>query len=422
MSNISPNTISINLTKGTFIDVFAGCGGLSLGLINAGWAGLFAIEKDDFAFQTLSNNLINKPDSSFVWPEWLPQTTHCVASLIDTYTDNLKAMGGQVDLLAGGPPCQGFSSAGRRVSNDPRNSLMQSYLKLVEIVKPKSVLIENVHGITVDFSDSSTDSGKLNYSKILIDALSIEYDVFFRTINVSDFGVPQARNRFFLLAMRKDLRNEKSENPFPLLYEGKNTFLKNKGLLSPVSAHTAISDLEIHRNGRVVCNDSPNFEAIGYVGPQSSYQKLMREGSVEAPSNTRLAKHKPHIVTRFTEIIRLCQIEGRLNRSISAQMRELFGLRKLALRVLDPDAPSPTITSMPDDLLHYREPRTLTVRENARLQSFPDWYEFYGKYTTGGVLRKKEVPRFTQVANAVPPLMAEAIGHTLKTWLRINRT
>ena len=79
---------------------------------------------------------------------------------------------------------------------------------------------------------------------------------------------------------------------------------------------------------------------------------------------------------------------------------------------------SPTITSMPDDLLHYSEPRTLTVRENARLQTFPDWYSFQGKYTTGGHRRKQEVPRFTQVANAVPPLVARAIGETLTDLLR----
>ena len=102
-----------------------------------------------------------------------------------------------------------------------------------------------------------------------------------------------------------------------------------------------------------------------------------------------------------------------MNTSISTEVRARFGLKKRALRVLDPDRPSPTITSMPDDLIHYSEPRTLTVRENARLQSFPDWYSFQGKYTTGGHLRKKEVPRFTQVANAVPPLVARAIGEML---------
>jgi DNA (cytosine-5)-methyltransferase 1 len=85
----------------------------------------------------------------------------------------------------------------------------------------------------------------------------------------------------------------------------------------------------------------------------------------------------------------------------------------MATRVLDPDKPAPTITSMPDDLLHYAEPRTLTVRENARLQTFPDWFAFQGKYTTGGDRRAREVPRFTQVANAVPPLLAELWGEVL---------
>jgi DNA (cytosine-5)-methyltransferase 1 len=125
-------------------------------------------------------------------------------------------------------------------------------------------------------------------------------------------------------------------------------------------------------------------------------------------------------VDRFREIIKLSHAEGRLNTSISADIRARFGIKKMALRVLDPDRPSPTITSMPDDLLHYSEPRTLTVRENARLQTFPDWYSFQGKYTTGGHLRKQEVPRFTQVANAVPPLVARAIGETLTELLRNN--
>src|SRR5258708_25460262 len=139
----------------------------------------------------------------------------------------------------------------------------------------------------------------------------------------------------------------------------------------------------------------------------------MNTGSV-GPTDLRLARHSDEIANRFQDIIELSHAEGRLNTTISAEIRARFGLRKMALRVLDPDRPSPTITSMPDDLLHYREPRTLTVRENARLQGFPDWFSFQGKYTTGGHLRKQEVPRFTQVANAVPPLVARAIGELLR--------
>ena len=89
------------------------------------------------------------------------------------------------------------------------------------------------------------------------------------------------------------------------------------------------------------------------------------------------------------------------------------GLNRRGVTVLDPQAPAPTITSIPDEIIHYNEPRILTVREHARIQSFPDWFEFKGKYTSGGDLRKKEVPRYTQVGNAVPPLFAEQIGIAL---------
>ena len=105
----------------------------------------------------------------------------------------------------------------------------------------------------------------------------------------------------------------------------------------------------------------------------------------------------------------------RLGIQLNAEQRKEFGVAKSTLRVLNPDAPAPTITSLPDDLLHYAEPRTLTVRENARLQTFPDWFVFKGKYTTGGDRRVREVPRFTQVANAVPPLLAELFGTVLGT-------
>jgi DNA (cytosine-5)-methyltransferase 1 len=136
-------------------------------------------------------------------------------------------------------------------------------------------------------------------------------------------------------------------------------------------------------------------------------------GGSNPVGDLRLARHSAAIEKRFAEIIETCHAEGRLNVSVGAGIRARYGLKKQALRVLDPDLPSPTITSMPDDLLHYSEARTLTVRENARLQSFPDWFKFEGKYTTGGHRRRHEVPRFTQVANAVPPLAARAIGEAL---------
>lgn len=396
----------------TFIDAFAGCGGLSLGLMQAGLTGRFAIERDKFAFATLKENLLAKGASyKYVWPRWLPKEPIGIVELLDNYREQLEEISGTVDLLVGGPPCQGFSSAGRRQHDDPRNQLFDSYLNLVDIIQPKAVLIENVRGFTLDFS--AGDEVK-NFSQALKKRLSDDYTVHEQLLDLSDFGVPQARTRYFVLAFRSEL---KISNPFEHLRNRLPSFLRSLRLTAPVSSGSAISDLEVGRGGRQPSTESKGFEEIRYAGPLTHYQKLMNAGC-ETPADLRLARHNDNIVSRFKEIIELSHAAGRLNVSIGAEMRARFGIKKMALRVLDPDRPSPTITSMPDDLLHYSEPRTLTVRENARLQSFPDWYSFQGKYTSGGHLRKQEVPRFTQVANAVPPLAARAIGETLYELLR----
>lgn len=395
-----------------FIDAFAGCGGLSLGLMQAGLKGCFAIERDRFAFATLSENLLSERSPySYEWPPWLPKEPVGIVELINDYQDQLEEISGSIDVLVGGPPCQGFSSAGRRQHDDPRNQLFASYLNLVEIIKPKAVLIENVRGFTLDFSVG--DETK-NFSQLLKAELSDDYTVHEQLLNLSIFGVPQARTRYFVLAFRSELN---VPDPFAHLQNSLPSFLRSLRLTAPVSSGAAISDLEVGSNGTQPSTESKGFKETCYAGPLTHYQKLMNAGC-KIPTDLRLARHAEHITERFKEIIALSHAEGRLNISIGADMRARFGLKKLALRVLDPERPSPTITSMPDDLLHYSEPRTLTVRENARLQSFPDWYSFQGKYTSGGHRRKQEVPRFTQVANAVPPLAARAIGEMLGELLR----
>ncbi|MEN9307727.1 MAG: hypothetical protein RL173_1659 [Fibrobacterota bacterium] len=396
----------------TFIDAFAGCGGLSLGLMQAGWIGRFAIERDKFAFATLKANLLaTGAPFKYVWPRWLPKEPIGIVELLSNYKDQLEEISGSIDVLVGGPPCQGFSSAGRRQHDDPRNQMFASYLNLVDIIKPKAVLIENVRGFTQDFN--AGDEIK-NFSQALKTRLSDAYTVHEKLLDLSNFGVPQARTRYFVLAFRTELN---VPNPFAHIQSSLPSFLRSLRLTVPVSSGAAISDLEVGRSGTQPSLESKGFEETRYAGPLTQYQKLMNAGC-DVPTGLRLARHAEDIADRFKEIIELSNAEGRLNKSIGAEMRARFGLKKLALRVLDPDRPSPTITSMPDDLLHYSEPRTLTVRENARLQSFPDWYSFQGKYTTGGHLRKQEVPRFTQVANAVPPLVARAIGETLAELLR----
>jgi DNA (cytosine-5)-methyltransferase 1 len=366
-----------------------------------------AIEKDRFAFETLKANLIGpKCKFSYAWPKWLPKEPISIDAMLSKHGEHLETLQGRIDLLVGGPPCQGFSSAGKRKHDDPRNKLFRSYLKLVDVLKPRAVLIENVRGFTIDFDNGSRVH---NYAHKLRQRLSEDYDVYEELIDVSEFGVPQGRTRYFVIALERGLCHG---NPFDHLRARLPSFLRAMGLRTPVSSSSAISDLELSHRGRRPSVDTPGFYEIDYGKPLTRYQKLM-SGGTERPSDLRLARHLPAIRKRFSEIIKRSHAEGRLNTSIGEDLRARFGLKKRALRVLDPDMPSPTVTSMPDDLLHYAEPRTLTVRENARLQSFPDWYAFKGKYTTGGHLRRQEVPRFTQVANAVPPLVARALGELL---------
>jgi DNA (cytosine-5)-methyltransferase 1 len=126
-----------------------------------------------------------------------------------------------------------------------------------------------------------------------------------------------------------------------------------------------------------------------------------------------MVKHTDVVASRFEKIIKECKQGGNMN----GANREKFGLRKHRISLMAANAPAPTITTLPDDILHYVEGRILTVRECARIQSFPDWFHFKGKFTTGGKQRKNECPRYTQVGNAVPPLLARAIGVALSAVL-----
>ena len=396
-----------------FVDAFAGCGGLSLGLMQAGWTGLFAIEKDPCAFETLSANL------TYDWPTGIEPKPWDIHSLLATRRDVLENLAGKVDLLAGGPPCQGFSHAGRRRPDDPRNQLFKAYLELVKVLQPRLLLIENVRGFTCDFKVPGEEPIE-NFAESLQQWLQIHHDVSHKIIQAENFGIPQTRPRYFLVAALKSLGVKKIIDAiFDDLEQQVGSFLGERQLPRRPTARDAISDLEIDRNGTAPSRDSKGFEEISYKGgPLTAYQKSMREKCKESPTDTRLARHRPDIRERFEAIINTCREEGRLKVTVPAEIREAHGMRKMVTRVLDPLDTAPTITSLPDDLLHYSEPRILTVRENARLQSFPDSFTFKGKYTTGGNRRRNEVPRFTQVANAVPPLLAEQLGLVLARVVR----
>lgn len=398
----------------TVIDLFAGCGGLSLGLYQAGWKGVFAIEKNPCAFATLKYNLI-EGRQHFNWPEWLPVAPHDIIEVNKNYKSQLKALRGKIGLVAGGPPCQGFSMAGKRVEDDLRNKLVFSYIDFIDMVRPRLLLFENVKGFTYAFNkDKNPDA--VPYSKLVIEKLQkLGYDVQPQVIDFSEFGVPQRRKRFILVGVYKGESGVAKEF-LSKLKSACPDFLKEHNLPVRPTIEDAISDL-LRRNGEAATPDRKGFNSGLYGAMQSSYQSYLREeiaSSQLIPNSHSFAHHSVEKVACFSRLLAEYTTRGK---RIDGAAREQWGIRQRGITVLDANAVSPTITGMPDDYLHYFEPRIMTVRECARIQSFPDWYEFKSKYTTGGQMRKKEVPRYSQVGNAIPPLFAHQAGLILKEML-----
>jgi DNA (cytosine-5)-methyltransferase 1 len=360
------------------------------------------------AFATLHHNLIVKKDH-FDWPSWLPIQAHDINVVLSEHRDELKSLEGKVDLVAGGPPCQGFSFAGRRCEHDERNKLAESYVNFISLVRPKILFFENVRGFTAPFIKRSTEGN--TYSKIVMDKLeALGYNVKSEIIDFSEFGIPQRRRRFILVGVNED---GDAQQFFEKLHQAKKSFLKRKGLSTTTTAIEALSDIE-RNHGEYPSPDSNNFKAGMYGKPESNYQKLMREHSTSSyPDSHRFANHKPDTIERFQTFLK----DYPRNKNVAGMYRQKVDYKKNCLILLDPNLPSPTLTTLPDDYVHYSEARILTVREFARLQSFNDWYEFKDKYTTGGKLRKSEVPRYSQVGNAIPPLFVEHVGHTFKAMM-----
>lgn len=386
------------------IDIFAGCGGISLGLHNAGWKGIFAVEKSRMAFATLKYNLIDRLNH-FDWPEWLPVSEHNILDVLRDYRQELIGLRGVVTLVAGGPPCQGFSLAGKREENDERNLLVKSYVEFIELVRPKLLFFENVRGFTAPFGEA--DNKGQPYSDFVIRSLeNLGYSVRDFIVDFSDFGVPQKRKRYILVGSlhgNADIFGGE-------LYGSKSAFLSDKGLPERVSLKDAISDLQ--RSHGEVCSERFRTFKEGVYGPiDSPFQRFMRRDVDSAvPDSHRFANHREKTVKRFKYIQENCTN----GRDIGEEVKDMFNLKKQVIVPLAGDEPCNTLTTLPDDYLHYSEPRILTVRECARIQAFDDQFKFRENYTTGGPRRKEQVPRYTQVGNAVPPLFMELAGMVLK--------
>ncbi|WP_458374028.1 DNA cytosine methyltransferase [Pseudomonas laurylsulfatiphila] len=334
-----------------FIDVFAGCGGLSLGLLKAGCEGVIAIEKNPMAFETLRHNLIDGQRFQFNWPTWLPKEAMSCEDFLSNYKTQIPKLKGEIDLMVGGPPCQGFSTAGKRNPADPRNKMAEQYLNIVKIVRPTYIVIENVSGFNSKFNESKKTSDnetevtfKESYADFICGELKkIGYNVSRGKINCADFGVPQNRYRYLIVCSL-----EGSNNLLEDLLNSRSSFLTGKKLnpQRAITVHDAIGDLET-TGKRLVENldsDRKGFFEAAYEEPEikTAYLTLMRDNYASPPNSRRLAKHKANTMLQFKRI----QLASEPGKSLSKAARERLEIKKHALTVLSKNHAAPTITTL----------------------------------------------------------------------------
>jgi DNA (cytosine-5)-methyltransferase 1 len=275
-----------------------------------------------------------------------------------------------LDILSAGTPCQGFSTAGRRRSKDARNILYKEVLRFATAFRPKLIVIENVLGMLYGQNRSIA-------SRIIRDIRSIGYYPYMKVLTASHYGVPQKRKRVFIIAGSKEIPECE-------------LFPTSVGRTIP--AANAISDLAFLGYGEKA-SEYPR-------SPRSAFQVQMRRGA-SVIYNHESTNHSKPVRTRYASIP-----PGKEQPLVGAT-------KKHTHHKLHPRRLSNTLTSISEDSIHYLKNRGLTVREMARLQSFPDRFEFLGPRTSGGKTRRHACPQYTQVANAVPPMMAEAVFKNL---------
>ena len=332
--------------------------------------------------------------------------------------ERLSSLHGSLDLICGGPPCQGFSVGGIRDGKDVRNQLPYRYIDVVELVRPPFVLLENVEGMARKFvsKPGHVEIAFVEWARSRLGELG--YDAHFEILDASDFGVPQVRRRVFLFGVSKELCAESgltAKDFFVSLHRNRSLFRSHLGLPErQLTVRDAIADLDGKR--QVICPDSPKFQAGTFKTPTSEFAKLMRRGLPNAhiPNSHRFSEHTPRIL-EFYRKVQADKVFGRLPKAYLVA----HGTKKDKKVLIDPAAPASTITTHPDEFIHFRTPRNITVREMARIQSFPDDFVFKGRYTINGPRRRHDVARCSQVGNAVPPLLAEAVGWALHDFQRM---
>ena len=373
-----------------FVDLFAGCGGLSLGMEKAGFEVAFASDVDPICSETYMKNRNLEKNKMFVGD---------IAELNKRFNDfsqNFK----NIDLVCGGPPCQGFSMANRqRLINDPRNSLYKEYLVFLQKTKPKFFIMENVKGMLNKIDE------------ILLDIktyLGNEYDVAFDVFNAKNFGVPQNRERLIVIGNRIGINAQTIINNIHNEEKKINSF----------SLGDAIFDLPALQPNRIKNNNKNECKETGFTCTKHSYKKtpfytfINGNKEIELLHNHKNRFNNDRDIEIFT---RLPQGGNSLHESIKDIMpyKSRNGIFKDKYYKLKADDICKTITShMKFDCnmyIHPTQSRGLSPREAARIQTFPDDFIFYGPQNSW----------YKQIGNAVPVKLAQTIGEEVIKYLWI---
>lgn len=340
------------------IDLFCGAGGFSLGFEMCGFKPVLAIDKWDDAIKTYNYNRSEKVGISIDINEFSNEK-------IDIYIG--------VDGIIGGPPCQGFSMVGTRNYEDERNNLYLQYVRFVERLKPKFFVLENVKGLL---------TLKNGYFKndILKRFSDLGYNVNMKVLKASNFGVPQNRERVFFVGLKKEIFGEEF---FEFPEENVERF---------ITTYDALADLPSLDN-----NEDPTRYKCK---PMNEFQRKIRTNS-DSVLNNDITKH----TEQTKQIISLVPDGG----SIKDIHEKYYKVRNYnaAFKRMHSKGASTTIDCGHRNYFHYKENRIPTVRESARIQTFPDRYFFTGSKTS----------QYTQVGNAVPPFLAEKIAINLQKYL-----
>lgn len=427
------------------IDLFCGAGGCSEGLIQAGFHILFSSDISDMVEVTYKHRheqlgLIQGKNTWFERSDIRDLT----GDDIRKHIMSLEILKGkkmpQIDLVIGGPSCQGFSRAGRRDKSDPRNMLFGEYVRVISEIRPKYLILENVEGFVdmqfmgyrgitgIEYPDGSVTPYILRNELNEIGYETLEPKI----LNAADYGVPQRRKRIIFIGYQKGLTPPKYPEP-TVKPDEQLTLLDAIGDLitdplerARVNPVPSQFQLESHQ-GRTPSLDGTPIPCTHIANTELSKQtdlvrerfELFEPGESGSNLKKRVLEHgidisqKPSLIHLCCDRFHMTPFEViDLFKSANAtkEQVEILLTKKNIRQRWAADSPSATIVTIADDYISPWEPRTFSVREMARCQSFDDSFEFLGKRTTGGLLRRKEVPQYTQVGNAVPPLLAKAVA------------